>query len=129
MPGRMEPHLKLFSPKPAFPSEFFLRFYNRRLEFLEELANSNCPVVFFQFAGERMYLINDPELIKDVLVQNHRRFKKGRGLERAKILLGEGLLTSEGEVHRRQRRIVQPVFQHSYLRNYADIMVERSIKL
>jgi cytochrome P450 len=76
-----------------------------------------------------MYLINEPELIKDVLVENHRRFKKGRGLERARILLGEGLLTSEGEVHQRQRRIIQPVFQHSYLRNYADIMVERAIKL
>jgi cytochrome P450 len=127
--GRMEPHLKLFSPKPAFPSAFFLRFYNRRLEFLEELARSNCPVAFFKFAGERMYLVNEPELIKDVLVLNHRRFKKGRGLERAKILLGEGLLTSEGEEHRRQRRIVQPVFQHSYLQNYADIMVERAMKL
>jgi cytochrome P450 len=50
-------------------------------------------------------------------------------LERAKILLGEGLLTSEGEAHRSRRRIVQPVFQHRYLQNYADIMVDRSAKL
>jgi cytochrome P450 len=125
----MEPHLKLFSPKPAFPPGFFFRFYKRRLEFLEELAESNCPVAFFQFAGEKMYLVNEPGLIKDVLVLNHRRFKKGRGLERAKILLGEGLLTSEGEAHRRQRRIVQPVFQHRYLQNYADIMVDHTMKL
>jgi cytochrome P450 len=125
----MERHLKLFSPKPPFPLGFFLRFYQHRLEFLEELAGSNCPVAFFQFAGEKMYLVNEPELIKDVLVSNHRRFKKGRGLERAKIILGEGLLTSEGETHRRQRRIVQPVFQHRYLQNYADIMVDHTIKL
>ncbi|MBV9107668.1 MAG: cytochrome P450 [Verrucomicrobia bacterium] len=126
---RMEPHLKLFAPGPSFPTGFFLKFFKRRLEFLEELAQSNCPVAFFKFAGERVYLVNDPELIKDVLVLNHRRFKKGRGLERAKILLGEGLLTSEGEAHRRQRRIVQPVFQHKYLQNYADIMVDRTMKL
>jgi hypothetical protein len=91
----MERHLKLFSPKPGFPSGFFLRFYQRRLEFLEELAGSNCPVAYFPFAGEKMYLVNEPDLIRDVLVLNHRRFKKGRGLERAKILLGEGLLTSD----------------------------------
>ncbi len=125
----MQRHLKLFSPKPGFPPGFFLRFYSRRLEFLQELAESNCPVAYFPFAGEKMYLVNEPDLIKDVLVLNHRRFKKGRGLERAKILLGEGLLTSEGEAHRSQRRIVQPVFQHRYLQNYADIMVDRSIKL
>jgi cytochrome P450 len=125
----MEPHLKLFSPKALIPAGFFLRFYQRRLEFLEELAESKCPVAYFPFAGEKMYLVNEPDLIKDVLVLNYRRFKKGRGLERAKILLGEGLLTSEGEAHRSQRRIVQPVFQHSYLQNYADIMVDHSIKL
>ena len=98
----MEPHLKLFSPRARVPGQFFVGFYGHRLEFLEKLAASHAPVCFFQFAGEKMYLINEPELIKDVLVLNHRRFKKGRGLERAKILLGEGLLTSEGETHRRQ---------------------------
>jgi cytochrome P450 len=125
----MEPHLKLFSPRARVPGQFFVGFYGHRLEFLEKLAASHAPVCFFQFAGEKMYLINEPELIKDVLVLNHRRFKKGRGLERAKILLGEGLLTSEGETHRRQRRIVQPVFQHRYLQNYADIMVDRTMRL
>ena len=126
--NRMEPHLKLFCPRPRVLGEFFLGFYRSRLKFLERLADSRAPVCFFRFVGEKMYLINEPELIKDVLVLNHRRFKKGRGLERAKILLGEGLLTSEGETHRRQRRIVQPVFQHRYLRNYADIMIDRTMK-
>jgi hypothetical protein len=50
----MERQLKLFSPKPPFPSGFFLRFYQHRLEFLEELAGFNCPVAFFQFAGEKI---------------------------------------------------------------------------
>ena len=75
----MQRHLKLFSPKPGFPPGFFLRFYSRRLEFLQELAESNCPVAYFPFAGEKMYLVNEPDLIKDVLVLNHRRFKKGQG--------------------------------------------------
>ena len=49
-------------------------------------------------------------LVRDVLVTNQRNFQKGRGLERAKRLLGEGLLTSEGQTHLRQRRLMQPAF-------------------
>ena len=51
-----------------------------------------------------------PRHIRDILVTHQRKFMKGRGLERAKRLLGEGLLTSEGAVHVRQRRLMQPAF-------------------
>jgi hypothetical protein len=75
----MQRHLKLFSPKPGFPPGFFLRFYSRRLEFLQELAESNCPVAYFPLAGEKMYLVNEPDLIKDVLVLKSSAFQKGKG--------------------------------------------------
>jgi len=53
-------------------------------------------------------------------------FHKSRGLERAKALLGEGLLTSEGELHRQQRKLIQPVFHHGNLKDIAVIMRERA---
>jgi cytochrome P450 len=69
-----------------------------------------------------VYLVSDPELIREVLVTHHRRYLKGRGLQEAKRLLGEGLLTSEGEFHRRQRRLAQPAFHHARVDGYAGVM-------
>src|SRR5262249_4611271 len=80
-------------------------------------------VVPFRLGSQRVYLLSDPEHIRDVLVVNHRKFKKSRGLELAKRFLGEGLLTSEGETHRRQRRLVQPAFHRDRIASYADTMV------
>ena len=68
-------------------------------------------------------LLNHPDYVEDVLVTRARLFKKGRALERAKRLLGEGLLTSEADLHRRQRRLAQPAFHKQRIAAYADTMV------
>ena len=47
-------------------------------------------------AGEHLFLVNDPGYVRDIFVTHQHKFMKGRGLDRAKRLLGEGLLTSEG---------------------------------
>ncbi len=69
-----------------------------------------------------MFLLSHPEYIKDVLVTRQHYFRKSRMLQRAKILLGEGLLTSEGALHTRQRRLVQPAFHKQRLAGYAETM-------
>jgi cytochrome P450 len=53
---------------------------------------------------------------------DHHNFKKGKRLQIAKGLLGEGLVTSEGEFHNRQRRLIQPIFLPKQIRSYGDIM-------
>ena len=73
------------------------------------------------------YLVKDPELIKEVLVTRQHDFSKSRGLEWAKLFLGEGLLTSEGEFHTRQRRLAQPAFHRQRIGGYADDMVRRTV--
>ncbi len=73
--------------------------------------------------GRHVYLANDPEIIRDVLVTNARKFKKGRGLQLARRLLGNGLLTSEGEFHMRQRRLAAPAFHQHRIAQYAQTMV------
>jgi cytochrome P450 len=60
----------------------------------------------------RVTLVNRPELVWDVLSAGDRDFRKSPTLQNAKRVLGEGLLTSEGDVHRRQRRLIQPLFHH-----------------
>jgi len=85
-------------------------------------------VVFLRLANQRVFLVNDAELVKDVLVTNQSNFKKSRALERAKKMLGEGLLTNEGEAHLRQRRLVQPAFHRERLAGYATSMVQLSTR-
>ena len=77
----------------------------------------------FRLGPVFVYLVNDPELIRSVLVTRADRYHKGRGLERAKRLLGEGLLTSEDAVHLRQRRLMQPAFHRERISGYGDTMV------
>jgi len=75
-----------------------------------------------------MYLVNHPDYVREILVANQGNFTKSRALQRAKILLGEGLLTSEGEHHLRQRRLVQPAFHRERLAGYASAMSKCAVR-
>ena len=92
------------------------------LTFLEEVARHG-PVAHFRIGRQDVFLLSDPAGIEDVLVTNAASFRKGRALERAKRTLGEGLLTSEGSFHLRQRRMVQPAFHKARVAGYAEAMI------
>jgi cytochrome P450 len=92
------------------------------LGFFTSLAQNYGDISHVRTAGEHLFLLNHPQLVKDVLVTNQKHFFKGRGLERAKGLLGDGLLTSEGELHLRQRRLMQPAFHRERIASYASVM-------
>ena len=66
-----------------------------------------------------VYVINHPDDVKRVLVSNHRNYTKGIGLDRVKILLGNGIMTSEGEFWRRQRYMMQPMFHRRIITKFA----------
>ena len=94
-----------------------------RLGTLARLARQHGDIVTFQIGPQRFVLLNHPDHVEDVLVTRARLFRKGRALERAKRLLGEGLLTSEGDVHLRQRRLAQPAFHKPRIAGYGATMV------
>ena len=98
-------------------------FRKRPTEFLTKLSKLG-DVSTFKIAGAQAFLVNHPDLIRDLLVTNHSKFVKGRALQRAKSLLGEGLLTSEHEFHLRQRRMIQPAFHRARINDYANSMIE-----
>jgi len=83
----------------------------------------------FKLGKIPVFLINHPELIRDLLITSHHKFIKGRALQRAKTLLGEGLLTSEKDFHLRQRRMIQPVFHRTRINEYAKSMIEFGEKM
>jgi len=98
------------------------------LGFLTKAANKYGDLVYFRVVRQHMYLVNHPDYVREILVSNQGNFIKSRALQRAKILLGEGLLTSEGQHHLRQRRLVQPGFHRERLAGYASAMSECSVR-
>jgi enediyne biosynthesis protein E7 len=68
------------------------------------------------------YVIHHPDDVKRVLVSNHRNYTKGIGLDRVKILLGKGLMTSEGEFWKRQRYMMQPMFHRRVITEFASLI-------
>jgi cytochrome P450 len=107
-----------------WPGQTLVSFRRDPLLFLHQLTIRYGSVSSFRIGPQLLVLINDPEAIRDVLVTNQRAFRKGRGLERTKPLLGEGLLTSEGEVHLEQRRLAQPAFHRERIAGYGRTMVD-----
>ncbi len=99
-------------------------YFSDMLGFLTRVSEEYGDIVYYKLGSRKMYLLNNPEHIKDVLVTNNRNFEKSRALKRTKIVLGEGLLTNEGEPHIKQRRTIQPVFHHERIRSYGDVMAE-----
>jgi len=110
-------------PKPSLLEAFSYRPGRDPLAFFTNLARTYGDIVAYRLGGERLLFVNHPQHIKDVLVTHNRNFTKGRALQRTKRLLGEGLLTSEGATHLRQRRLMQPAFHRERIAAYADTMV------
>jgi cytochrome P450 len=105
-----------------------MEFRNDPINFLLRLAQEHGDIVHFKLGPQDIYLVNHPDYIKDILVTNNRNFMKSRGLQMAKRFLGEGLLTSEGEFHRRQRRLAQPAFHRQRINAYATVMTEYAVR-
>ena len=120
-PARSTRKMELLSRLPISPWLF-----RDPLQFFADLQAGSDPIVTMRIAGTKVFYLREPDLIREMLVTSASDFHKSRGLERAKALLGEGLLTSEDELHRQQRKLIQPIFHHSNLKDIAAIMRERA---
>ena len=116
------PRSTLSGPRRRYPGEFALAITRRPLEFLSSLARDYGDIAAIHVGRQPIILLSHPDQVRDVLVTNARQFHKGRGLERAKLLLGDGLLTSEDDFHLRQRRLAQPAFHRARIAAYGDTM-------
>jgi cytochrome P450 len=124
----------LTTPRPRGPKNLPVlgnlhTFGANPLRFLTKIAREYGDVAYFRLGRQDMYLVNHPELIREILVTNQENFTKSRALQRSRILLGQGLLTSEGPHHAGQRRLVQPAFHRERLADYARVMSEYAVRL
>src|SRR5205085_5215285 len=115
-------------PTSYIPGRILRAMQRDPITFLTNTARTYGDISYFRMGRQPMYLLANPDLIREVLVTQHRSFHKGRALQRAKIFLGEGLLTSEEEFHRRQRRLAQPAFHRDRIRRYGEVMVEYALR-
>ena len=77
----------------------------------------------YRFLGMLIIFVNDPDWIGEILVNQASSFVKERTLQRMKILLGEGLITSDDPIHMRQRKLIAPAFHRQRIAGYADEIV------
>src|SRR6476646_11778860 len=106
------------APRLAMSRLEAVRFLRRDPIGLLERAADLGDVVRVRVPRLDLYVINRPDLVWDVLATDARAFSKGPTMQAAKRILGESLLTSEGEHHRRQRRLIQPLFHHERIAGF-----------
>jgi cytochrome P450 len=116
-------------PTSLLPNKLLRDFIHNPTETLMAITNKYGDIAHFKFGRQHVYLLNNPQFIEDVLVKNHKNFTKSRGLQVSKRLLGEGLVTSEGEYHDRQRRIIQPAFLPNLVKKYGEIVTTHSVNM
>ena len=114
-PGLKHPlHFYAFKPWVKLGSPILL---------FEHLHATYGNIAHYRFMGTLLVFINDPEYIREILINQASSFVKERTVRRMKILLGEGLITSDDPIHIRQRRIAAPAFHRQRIAAYGDQIV------
>ncbi|MEA2417351.1 MAG: hypothetical protein QOI58_4008 [Thermoanaerobaculia bacterium] len=116
-------------PRSRIPFRYLRTLQRDPIPFFARLAREYGDASQFHVGPQQIFFFNHPDLIRELLVTQHRSFHKSRVLQRSKIIFGEGLLTSEEELHKRQRRLVQPAFHRERIARYAEVMIERAARL
>jgi cytochrome P450 len=116
-------------PRSRLPGGLFVRLRARPLALLRELAAEYGDLVHFQVAGQHVYLANQPDYVHELLVTKRAHLTLSRRHRMARRVLGNGLLTSEGELHRRQRRLLQPAFRPYSVERYAPTVTAHAQRL
>jgi cytochrome P450 len=110
-------------PKPHFLIGHLPEFVKSPLNFLIESTRDYGDIIDLHLPLGRTYYLNHPDYIEFMLVAGHRNFKKGKIFDLIRPLLGNGLVSSDGEFWLRQRRLMQPAFHRERIKAYADVMV------
>ena len=111
-------------PKGTLIGGNLRQFRTELLDFLLDTAREYGPLASFRVGPRRLFLASGPDLIEQVLVTDAKHYIKHFGARAFKPVLGNGLVTSEGALWQRQRKLIQPTFMKTRVRSYARVMAE-----
>jgi len=97
--------------------------------FMTHLAETWGPIMRYHIAMEKLVLVTEPELIEEVLVKKHSSFHKDPITRLLEWVLGNGLVTSEDDFWKRQRKLMAPPLTKKQIQSYADSMVKQTLRL
>lgn len=116
-------------PKGSLIGGSIAAFGKSRLGFFLDVARQYGDIASFRFGPKRIFLLNHPDLIEQVLVTDAKHYIKHFGARMYKPVLGNGLVTSEGDFWLRQRKLSQPAFLKHRVVSYAPLMVEAAERM
>ncbi|MGC4034016.1 MAG: cytochrome P450 [Tepidisphaeraceae bacterium] len=117
-------------PRRPFPGAMLMRL--RRvgmLNLLRDLAREFGDLAFFRLGGRPFCLVTEPELIRKILVTDNAHFTKSHALASVKKALGDGLLTADGDTHKKHRRMIGPVFHAQQVKAYGEDFVAQARRM
>lgn len=123
------PQRPMPGPPRAATLGLLMRMVRNRLEVMEYVASRYGDAVRLPLGPKTLHVFNHPDYAKHVLADNASNYQKGIGQIHARRVIGDGLLTSEGELWRKQRKTIQPVFQPKRIARQATVMAEEAEKL
>ena len=100
--------------------------FQKTLDFLTRQCRKHGPIVSFRLFGRRMYVLDDPDLLREVLVVQQHKFARATGAALLKEIVGTSLLTAEEPLHRTRRRMLQPAFHRAQIASYGSIIAEEA---
>jgi cytochrome P450 len=104
--------------------------YRDRLRFVLDVARTYGDVAQYRVAHMRMYQVNHPAGVGRLLHDNHRNYSKDVAtFGTLRLILGNGLLTSDGDFWRRQRRLAQPAFHQRRVTAFGDLMTDATLAM
>ena len=104
-------------------------FINDRFTMQMRMMKQMGPIYSFNVGRYHVTYLSKPEYIRHILQENYKNYKKNVFYDELKIILGQGLVTSEGDFWRKQRKMIQPAFHHKQIEHFSQLMVSSTKRL
>ncbi len=115
-------------PNNRYPGDLFMQMQRDPLQFLTRYHREYPDIYGWRAFRQNMVVVGRPDLVQRLLTGHPTEFEKGLALQRSRVLLGNGLLTAEGENHLRSRRMLQPAFRKARVQSYGELMIEETLQ-